>query len=369
MPFPILKTTACLLLLTLGMPAFSHEGHDHDQPASRPAGNAPQRLPDGSLFLPKPSQRQLGLRTLPAQMADRPRSRELAGKVVMDPSAGGRVQALIAGRVEAGPEGLPSIGQWVSKGEILAYVAPGLAGAERMDLAARQGELRAARRLAEKRVARLRELSDTVPRRELEAAVAERDGLDAQLRALDNAADNRDTLRAPVAGVIASSSVVAGQVVDARELLFEIVDPKRLQLEVLAYDAQLAGDVGGATLAIGEERVPLRFIGASRALREQALPMLFAADHPALAQLAIGQPVRVFVHGRQRVEGLAVPASALMKNAANQDIVWVKREAEHFEPRVVTFSALDGVDVAIDSGLRAGDRVVTRAAALINQIR
>src|SRR5690606_4578392 len=104
-------------------------------------------------------------------------------------------------------------------------------------------------------------------------------------------------------------------------------------------------------------------------LREQALPMLFAGEHPALAQLAVGQPVKVFVHGSQTLEGLAVPATALVKNAANQDIVWVKREAERFEPRVVTFGALDGVDVAIESGLQSGDRVVTRGASLINQIR
>ena len=36
-------------------------------------------------------------------------------------------------------------------------------------------------------------------------------------------------LRAPVSGVIASASVVAGQVVDARELLFEVIDPTRLR--------------------------------------------------------------------------------------------------------------------------------------------
>lgn len=370
MSLSILRTAACLFLLTLGLPAWSHDGHDHDEPpAARPSGDAPQRLPDGSLFLPKPAQRQLAVRTLPVQPANRPRARELAGKVVMDPNAGGKVQALIAGRVQAGPNGLPSVGKRVSKDEILAYVLPGLAGAERIELAARQGELRAARALADKRVARLRELSDTVPRKELEAAIAELSGLDAQLRALDNAGVARDTLRAPVAGVIASSTAFAGQVVDARELLFEIVDPARLQIEVLAYEPALARDVAGATLALGEQRVPLRFVGAARSLREQALPMLFAGEHPALAQLAVGQPVKVFVYGSQTLEGLAVPATALVKNAANQDIVWVKREAERFEPRVVTFGALDGVYVAIESGLQSGDRVVTRGASLINQIR
>ena len=64
-----------------------------------------------------------------------------------------------------------------------------------------------------------------------------------------------------------------------------------------------------------------------------------------------------------------MPAASLMKNAANQSVVWVKTAPEHFEPRPVTFVALDGVSVAVTSGLQDGDRVVTQAATLINQIR
>jgi cobalt-zinc-cadmium efflux system membrane fusion protein len=69
------------------------------------------------------------------------------------------------------------------------------------------------------------------------------------------------------------------------------------------------------------------------------------------------------------VKGIAVPAAALMKNPANQTIVWVKTAAERFEPRVVSTEALDGVSVAVTTGLAAGDRVATTGAALINQVR
>jgi hypothetical protein len=61
--------------------------------------------------------------------------------------------------------------------------------------------------------------------------------------------------------------------------------------------------------------------------------------------------------------------AALMKNPANQAIVWVKTAPERFEPRTVTTEPLDGTDVAVTSGLKAGDRVAVRAATLINQIR
>jgi len=85
--------------------------------------------------------------------------------------------------------------------------------------------------------------------------------------------------------------------------------------------------------------------------------------------LAVGQPVRVFVQTRDTVQGLAVPVASLMKNPANQTVVWVKTAPERFEPRTVTTEPLDGVNAAVTSGLQAGDRVATQGATLINQVR
>jgi hypothetical protein len=58
-----------------------------------------------------------------------------------------------------------------------------------------------------------------------------------------------------------------------------------------------------------------------------------------------------------------------MKNPANQNIVWIKKTPEQFEPRTVTVEPLDGANVAITSGLNDGELVVVQAATLINQIR
>ena len=366
-----LIATSLGLLIALAGPhaALAGEGHDHGDGPAAPSANGPQRQPDGSVFLPKPAQRQLGVRTLVAAAAALPRTLELNARVLMDPNAGGKVQALNAGRIEPGPRGLPNPGQAVRKGEVLAHVLPSAAPIERSNQAAQLAELRAAKALADKRVARLQELADTVPRKEIEAAESESASLGARITAFGAGLATRETLVAPVSGVIASANVVAGQVVDARELVFEIVDPSRLRIEALAFDAALASDIGGATLAVGAQRVPLVFVGASRSLREQALPLAFRAEGPALAQLAVGQPVQVFVQTRKTIEGIAVPVAALMKNPANQTIVWVKTAPERFEPRSVTTEPLDGVNAAVTSGLKPGDRVATQGATLINQVR
>ena len=371
-PMPSCLALLLATVLSAPLPALAGPGHDHGDAPPAPTGNGPSRQPDGSVFLPKPAQRQLGVRTLVTATGQHAKAFELAGTVVMDPNAGGKVQAVLAGRLEAGPKGLPGVGQAVRKGEVLAYVVPTAGAIERSNQLAQQAELRAARDLAARRVERLTELADTVPRKDIEAAESELQSLTQRLGAVGAGLATRDALVAPVSGVIASANAVAGQVVDARELVFEVVDPSRMRIEALAYDPAQAQSVAGATLAVGGQRVPLRFVGAARSLRDQAQPLQFAGDSSVLgtlAHLAIGQPVRVFVQSTDKVDGVQVPAAALLRNPANQTIVWVKESPERFAPRVVTAVPLDGTSVAVTSGLKPGDRVATQGATLINQVR
>ena len=273
----ILCSALCLVFAMTATPVWSGEGHDHGDAPPAAAGDGPKRQPDGSVFLPKPAQRQIGVRTQAVVASDLPRAIELTGKVVMDPNAGGKVQAIVAGRVTPGPRGLPLPGQKVGKGEVLAYVTPEVGGNSRS--------------LAESRLRRLRELSDTVPRKMIEEA---------------EAAVANEQLRAPVAGVIASANVVSGQVVEARETLFEIVNPERMMIEALAYDLTMANDIAGAFIAIGQQKLPLRLLGVARSLRDQALPLTFAGEGTVLSGLAVGQPLKVFVQSRSTVQGLSL---------------------------------------------------------------
>lgn len=350
-------------------PALAGEGHDHGDAPAAVSANGPQRQPDGSVFLPKPAQRQLSVRTQVLEEQKLPRTFELNARVLMDPNAGGKVQPINAGRIEPGPKGLPNAGQVVRKGDVLAYVVPAVAPLERASQSAQLAELRAAKTLAERRVNRLRELVDTIPRKDLDAAESELVSLTERVAAVGAGLSSREALLAPVSGVIASAQVVSGQVVDARELLFEIVDPQRLRIEALTFDPALANSVNSGSLAVNDQRVPLTYLGAARSLREQALPLNFQASSTHLLGLAVGQPVKVYVQTKQQTQGIPVPTAALMKNAANQTVVWVKTAAEQFSPRTVTFEPLDGTRVMVTSGLKTGDRAATQGATLINQIR
>ncbi len=353
----------------LWAPAWAGPGHDHGDATPSRSGDGPSRAADGSVFLPKPSQRQLQIRTQLTQAGDAPRSLELMGQVVMDPSAGGRVQAAVAGRIEPGPSGLPAVGSRVAAGQVLAYVRPTTGSIERANQAASAAELRSALEIARQRLARLEQLEGAVPQKEIEAARVELRGLVERSRNVEASVAGREPLTAPVSGVVASVHAVVGQIVDARELVFEIVDPARLRVEARAFDPALAQSITGAAAVIGERKVDLRPLGAALSLRDGALPVQFAVLDAAKVPLALGMPAKVYVATRQRVQGVVLPAAAVVRSTANLDVVWVHEHAERFVPVPVRAQAVDGATVVVTDGLKPGQRVVVQGAALINQVR
>jgi RND family efflux transporter MFP subunit len=363
-----------LALFAAQVAAHGDEDHSHDPKQVNAVAKlaadpiASQRLADGSLFIPKPTQRQLGLRTLLAKTEALAVTLSFNGKVIADPNASGRVQAIQSGRVEPGPKGLPSLGQRVQKGEVLAWLKPAASSLDRGNQQALLADLEAQFAIAERRVRRLDQLEGALPQKEIEAARFELEALKKRRAAIGASLATPEALQAPVSGVISAAHVVAGQVVEAREVLFEVVDPARLAVEALSYEAAPVGRLSDAVAQIAGGSVPLQFVGASRQLREQAMPLLFRVK-PGTAELAIGQPVKVIAKTATRTNGVAIPQTALVKNAAGDAVVWLHTGAERYTPRVVKWSPLDAGNVAISAGLHDGDRIVTDGANLLAQMR
>lgn len=364
-----ISSLAMALLFSCSM-ALAGPGHDHDEATSVASGNSPKRLPDGNVFLPKTSQRQLAVRTVLAEEKDLPQTVELSGKVIMDANAGGRVQPTQPGRIEAGSRGLPQLGQAVRKGEVLALVRSSAGAIERANQQSQSAELSAQLEQARRRAARYAQLEGTVPQKDIEAAQADVKSLQERVAAVARSVSATEALLAPVSGVISLSNAVAGQVVDAREVLFEIVDPARLVVEALAFDLGLSNNISAASATSGAAvAVPLRFMGAGRSQREGAIPLQFRTEGNKAVPFAVNQPVKVLVQTRATVKGVPIPAGAVVRNTSNQDMVWVHTGAESFAARPVRFIPLDGASVSVVDGLKAGERVVTQGAALVNQVR
>lgn len=373
--------TIVLLGLAAGR-AAAHGDEDHSQdkkPAAAAkaavAGALPSeataalRLPDGSLFVPKAVQRQLGLRHVVAKVGELAATVEFNGKVIADPNAGGRIQATQSGRIEAGPKGLPTLGQKVAKGQVLAYLRPVASSIERGNQQAQFAELDAQLAIAERKLARYEQLEGAVPQSAIEAARFEAEALKKRRSAVGASIGAPEPLAAPVSGVIGAASVVAGQVVEAKEILFEVIDPARLAVEALAYDAALAEGLAAASAPLpGNGALELQFVGGGRQLREQAIPLLFrvkSADVP----VAVGQPLKVIAQTSRTVKGAALPQAALVKVSAGETAVWVRDGAERFVLRKVSVAPLDAARAAAVSGINNGERIVTEGAGLLAQVR
>ena len=378
---PHLALMAGSALLVLTGHAGAHGDEDHSQSAPPAAiatvttaaampgtSTAPQRLEDGSLFVPKAVQRQLGLRTRVAVVQELAVTVELAGTVVADARAGGLVQAGQAGRVEATGAGLPVLGQAVRKGELLAQLRPVLSSMERGSNLAQMAEIAAQLAIAERKVARYAQLEGAVPQATIDAARLERDALRQRRSALGSGLSQAEALRAPISGVVSAAHAVAGQVVDAKDVLFEVIDPARLSVEALAYDPLPAGGVTRASAAVPGGALDLAYVGSGRQLREQAQVLLFRVQ-PGGPAVAVGQPLTVLATTAARVHGAAVPRSALVKTATGETAVWVHTAAERFVQRPVTAQALGALELAVTQGLAQGERVVTDGAALLAQVR
>jgi membrane fusion protein, heavy metal efflux system len=176
-------------------------------------------------------------------------------------------------------------------------------------------------------------------------------------------------LRAPIDGVIAIARVVSGQVVQAQDVLFQVIDPASLWVEAFDY-----GDTDPTILkhatAIGAANKPmtLSFQGWSRALQQQATVVQFSITDPP-PSIRVGQPVTVTAEQSDTVTGVIVSRNAIVRGGNGETIVWRHVEPELFEQRTVRTEPFDAANVLIAAGVTDGDRIVVRGAELINQIR
>lgn len=369
------RAAALLLALPLAVAwserAEAHAGHDHGdgKTAAIPvAGERAQRLADGTLHVPKAVQRIFGVRTVLTSQATFHRTMELPGRVIPDPNASGVVQASVGGRLSAPPGGFPRLGAAVTKGDVLAYVAPPIQQIDVSDMRQRQGELDQQISIVETRLARYARLvsSGAVARQMYEETQLELQGLKDRRTALDFSRRQPEALVAPVDGIVADASPVAGQMAQPNAVIFHIVDPTRLWVEALSF-AAINPVSASATTAAGLN-IKLAFRGSGFADRSQSIPSHFAIEGDTNG-LRAGQFVTVQVATDERRDGVAVPRSAVVRTANGQDFVFEHTAPERFVPRPVRVEPLDGGRVLIVSGAGAGQRIVTQGADLLDHVR
>jgi RND family efflux transporter MFP subunit len=364
------------ILAILVVVALSGNDHDRSSSAARATSgagmsDAPRRLPDGTAFVAKPTQRLLEVRTAAAKTETVRPAVNLIGRVIGDSNRTSVVQSVHGGRVIPLEGGIPRIGQSVSKGDVLVKIDPYLPLADRTTISEKTGEIEQLIAVAETKLRRLRLLAEgnAAPRSQVTDMEAELAGLRLRREAIRNTRTEPELLRAPTDGVIAVAKVVPGQVVQPQDMLFQVVDPKALWVEALVYATVDATSLAEAT-AVGTsgQTMPLAFRGFSRALQHQASIVHFAISEPP-PDLSVGQPVTVVAKSGAPMAGIVVPREAVVRSGNGETVVWLHVEPERFEPRPVRTQPFDATRVVVAAGVTEGERVVIRGADLINQIR
>jgi RND family efflux transporter MFP subunit len=302
------------------------------------------------------------------------------------PRAGGsgEVTAPIDGRlVEAAAVPL---GQTVTRGQVLARIAPPTsapADLPALQLAKAEAENRLGfARKDRERAQRLVEAGAVPARRVEEARVTEKTeearlhAAEARLaqheatREADSDAGTRAfSVRAPISGSVIESRAVTGSNVRTGDSLFRIVDLSRVYVAAHVPEAELSmlRQVTGAELVLpgeGHKAIP-KLISIGRVVDPQSrtIPVLYEIDNTD-RQLAAGQAVTVRLFTSAQTTAPAVRESAIVDDAG-RPVVFVQLSGEAFARRAVTPGNRQGEYVQVTSGVKAGERVVTKGAYLI----
>lgn len=359
--------------------AWAHEGHDHEEeamPAAAPggtpaSGSRPMRLPDGSVFVPKDTQRIIAIRTQLVAEGPSPVSLRLAGEIVGDPRASAQLQTLQGGRIVSTAAQWPTLGARVRRGQVLLRLTPSGSGGERAATAVDGARVESELAQARADLARLEGLPGVVSRVEVEQARARVQSLAAQRSALAAPLAGGEALVSPIDGVIASIDARPGAVVAPGETLLTVIDPARLSVEALAFDAIPGGAAGvtGASVALRDgTRLEAKLEGIGSQLKGGAIPVRLNLTSVS-AGLAVGQPVVVYLERSVTTPGLPLPSDALVRTPNGDRIVFEKLSAERYMPRTVRVRQVAADRIAVLDGLESGARIVVSGASLLAQIR
>lgn len=286
-----------------------------------------------------------------------------------------------AGLLRNGPSGFPQVGSMVKAGQVVAYLAPRLGG--ETDVATLRLEVDRARlaveqaRVERERLEGLLKL-EAIPEKRMHDATVQEKLAQAELSAAQQrvatfgGSGGGIALKSPVTGTIVMVGATPGAAVTEGQTVVHVADLKRLWLEARLPESAVSQITrpDGAFFTTGEDATPIS-LEASKNARlvafggmvdpaTRTVPVIFEFDNPE-GRLRAGMNIHANIYTGRSTQGVAIPASALVDDGG-MPVVYVLREGESFERRVITAGPRDGDWVAVQSGLKASERVVTLGA-------
>lgn len=328
------------------------------------------RQADGSVIMPMPNQAMLGITTEIVTNTTVSDTIKMFGVVRPHPEGHAVVQPSSDGRFEAPESGVLASGKSVKAGQVLGYIRYQDTAYE---LASQNSELKVVRNQIaqlQRDIDRLKTLGELASKQELEQLQTQLKNLTEQEQALQQGLEKPEALVAPIDGTIINNNIRNGQWIEAGTALFEIIAPDLRLIDATTSDVAHLASLSQATL-LENSAVKLSYIGYSPRISGGLASIHFEnkRQEDAGKPLLVGQPVTVIAPVGSSINGLVLPAKALVKNSANLPVVWIKVSAERFMPQAVRYQTLGENEIVVIAGLGADNRVVTNGASLLNQVR
>jgi RND family efflux transporter MFP subunit len=323
------------------------------------------------------------------------------GRVVPVPGKRAIVAPPVGSIIRTGP--IPRVGQRVSQGQLLATLVqtPTAAESAQIQSAATQIQIEQSRVEAERRKlaqneieakARLEEAERDLGRsmrlyekkaysaKALESdelardvAAAQLEAVREQIKALQSATPNIPQagttydIQAPISGTVVSVRKSTGEQVGPGEPVLEIVALDTVWVEAPVFEQDLGklatqGHAVFSTAAYPDREFQGRLVHVSKVIDEQsrtAKAIYEVANRSE--ELSIGMQANVRIDSGSQAQVLLIPKQAVLDNDGKK-IVYVLLSGEEFERREVVLGDEYGDRVAVLSGVRKGERVVTQGA-------
>jgi RND family efflux transporter MFP subunit len=325
----------------------------------------------------KEQQWKMDFRTEPAGKRQLSASVHAVGEILPQAQMHAEVPAPVNGVILADQNtSLPSVGQWVSRNDVLAVVSPP-ANTEtslnsiRSEYLIASAEYQRAQRLFEKQAISQKRLEEATLRFETRKA-----GYDVVSRQVDFIASENDDgvatihyhLKPPIDGIIQEIHFHLGENVEAGERLFTITNPRNVLLQThvpvariaqieKASDASFKVEGYDQQFKVSELNGSLVSMGSIVDGSSRTVPVLFKLDNPENI-LKIGMFAEVSVKTSEVVEGIAIPNSAIFDDNGTP-VAYVHVEGESFAKRVLTTGITDDGYTQILNGVSEGERVTT----------
>jgi membrane fusion protein, copper/silver efflux system len=347
------------------MPAKDNMGMDYI--AVYADDSTEENEPAGMISIDPVTEQNIGVRTAIASRETISRIVRAVGRVAYDEERLVRLHPKTEGWIET--LRIDKTGQWVKKNDdLLSIYSPQLVTSQQEYILA----LRNLKALEASPIADIRHGAE-----ELVKSSRERlkllDVPEHQMHDLNRTHTVKKSLHihSPAAGIVMNIGAREGQYVTPATELYMIADLSTVWVYADIYEYELPWVKVGDSVEMRLAGVPGRTFNGQLAYiypyaepKTRTIKVRLAFDNTAFL-LKPDMFAEVTIHAGKRVKAITIPSESVIRSGS-RDQVFVMRAPGKFEPRLVTLGLTSNGKVAVNDGVKEGERIVTSAQFLLD---